>query len=64
MKELNYMVQYISLHKNGEEVVGALQFSIGYDEANKICETAINNKKKIVLKTDSNKLDYLAYTFK
>ncbi len=64
MRELDYMDQYITLHKNGKEVVDALGFSFGFDEANKICETAISNKKKIVLKTDNNKMDYLAYTFK
>ena len=63
MKELDYMEQYISLHKNGEEVVSALGFSFGFDEANKICETAINNKKKIVLDMDSNKLDYIEYSY-
>ena len=64
MSELNYMEEYRGLHKNGKEVVGALQFSYGYDEANEICKKAIIENKKIILKSDINLLDHLEYSFR
>lgn len=61
---LPYIDEYIVLHPNGQEVAGALLFAFGPDEAIEICKKAILNKKKIILKTDAEKIDYLEYSFK
>lgn len=47
MFDTPFISQYIELHKNGYEIVGAIRYGYGAEEAEKICEEAINNKKKI-----------------
>lgn len=60
---MEYSNEYIDKYKNGQEIIAALQFTFGFDEAEDIAKKAIIENKQIKLKTEDEKFDYLEYEF-
>lgn len=58
---MSYINQYLSVFPKQFHSIMALEFALGKQEVENITKQAIEEKKKIITKTDPDKLDYIHY---
>mgnify|MGYP006276604031 CR=1 FL=1 len=58
------MNEYLKKYPNDFRDIKALEYAIGYEKANKICEKAINDGKRIFVENSETELDAISYELK
>jgi len=58
---MSHIDQYLSIYPKHYQSIMALVYALGVDEVENITKKAIEENKKIITKTDPEKLDYIYY---